>query len=103
MSTKPSATSEYITPASSPPISTSKKNCMLVRDSQIRVDYAAVVAHLVGRAVGDLAAVVQDDHPIRQVHDNAHVVLDQHDGGAHLVVDVEDRKSTRLNSSHANN
>src|SRR5256885_17152154 len=89
MSTNPTATSEYITPASSPPISTSKKNCMLVRDSQIRVDHALVVAHLLGRAVGDLAAIVQDDHPIRQVHDYAHVVLDQHDGGAHLVVDVQ--------------
>src|SRR5207249_11552517 len=29
MSTKPSATSEYITPESKPPIRTSKKNCTL--------------------------------------------------------------------------
>src|SRR5262245_6338620 len=90
ISTKPSATSEYITPASSPPMRTSKKNCMLVSDAEIRVDDAPVGAHLVRRAVGDLASVVEHHHPVGKVHDHAHVVLDQHDGRAHLVVDIED-------------
>jgi hypothetical protein len=47
------------------------------------------VAHFLRRAVGDLAAVVEHHHPVADVHHHAHVVLDQHDGGAELVVDVE--------------
>src|SRR5262245_37092425 len=90
ISTKPSATSEYITPASSPPISTSKKNCMLVRDAEVRVDHALVAAHLIGRAVCDLAAIIEHHHAVRQIHHHAHVVLDQHHRRAHLVIDVED-------------
>ena len=45
---------------------------------------------LVRRAVGDLYAVVEHHDAVGDVHDHAHVVLDQHDGGAELVVDVED-------------
>ncbi len=56
--------------------------------------YASITAwlraHLVRRAVADLAAVVEHDHPVGDVHHDAHVVLDQHDRRAELVVDVED-------------
>src|SRR5215472_16187624 len=90
ISTKPSATSEYITPASSPPMSTSKKNCMLVRDAEVGVDHAVVAAHLLGRAVCDLAAVIEHHHAVRQIHHHAHVVLDQHHRRADLIIDVED-------------
>src|SRR3712207_6973039 len=55
------------------------------------LDHPRVAAHLGGRALGDLLAVVQHGDALRDLHDQAHVVLDQ-----------EDRKSTRLNSSHAN-
>src|SRR5215472_18022751 len=89
ISTKPSATSEYITPASSPPMSTSKKNCMLVRDAEVGVDHAVVAAHLLGRAVCDLAAVIEHHHAVRQIHHHAHVVLDQHHRRADLIIDVE--------------
>ena len=43
-----------------------------------------------GRAVGDLLAVVEHHDPVRKVHDHAHVVLDQRDRGAALPVHVED-------------
>ena len=37
-----------------------------------------------------LLAVVEHHDAVGDVHHHAHVVLDQHDGGAELVVDVED-------------
>ena len=41
-------------------------------------------------AVGDLAAVVEHHDPVGDVHHHPHVVLDQRDRRAELVVDVED-------------
>ena len=58
--------------------------------AEVGADHVRVGAHLVGRAVADLLAVVEHDHAVGDVHHHAHVVLDQHDGGAELVVDVED-------------
>src|SRR5262245_28175494 len=87
MSTKPRATSAYITPASNPPASTSMKK--LMSDSQVGVDDFLVALDLGGHPVGDLAAVVEHHHAIRDVHHHAHVVLDQHERGAEVVVNVE--------------
>ena len=47
-------------------------------------------ADLVRRAVGDFAAVIEHDDAIGDVHHDAHIVLDQCDRRAELVVDVED-------------
>src|SRR5882672_1825365 len=106
ISTKPSATSEYMSPAATPPMSTSAKNAglpaisangatrprstSLMRHSEIGVEHRLVLAHLLGRAVGDLAAVVQHDHAVGDVHDHAHVVLDERHRRAELAVHVED-------------
>src|SRR5258705_10728258 len=107
MSTKPSATREYMSPAARPPISTSTRklgapamslmgatSTAYARSSmghtQVGVDHALVGPDLVGSAVGDLAAVVERDHAVRDVHHHAHVVLDERDGGVELVVDAED-------------
>jgi hypothetical protein len=60
-----------------------------VGDPQIGLDHRRVVPHLVGRAVGQKLAVVEHHDPVRDVHDHAHVVLDQRDRGAELLVDVE--------------
>src|SRR2546425_12801775 len=100
MSTKPSATRAYITPASSPPASTSMKKISSienlifedpsVRHPEVGVDDLLVAAHFIRRAVGELAAVVEHHHAVRDIHHHAHVMLDQHDGGAIVVVDVED-------------
>ena len=118
ISTKPSATSEYMTPLNSPPISTSTQELRVVRHvgergdedrreqapsvatvalglasialAEIGGDDVGVGADLVGRAVGDLAAVVEHDDAVGDVHHHAHVVLDQRDRRAELVVDVED-------------
>src|SRR3954449_351915 len=96
MSTKPSATSAYIVPESRPPTKTSRKNqksgiaCPLVWDAEIGVDDVLVRPHLVRRAVADLLAVIEHDDAVGDVHHHAHVVLDQHDGRAVVVVDVED-------------
>src|SRR5689334_19366094 len=82
-----------MTPESNPPISTSKKNWTMpwasVRDAEIRVDHGLVGADLVRPPVADLAPVVEHDDAIRDVHDDTHVVLDQHDRGAVLLVHVE--------------
>ncbi len=59
-------------------------------DPQIGVDDVLVGAHLVGGAFGDLAAVIEHDDPVRDIHDDAHVVFDEDDGGAEFIVDVED-------------
>src|SRR5262245_57868418 len=94
ISTKPSATSEYSMPVIRPPIRVSRKKpmCACVRSvhrAEVGADHLGVVAHVVGRAVADLLAVVEHDHTVGDVHHHAHVVLDQHDRGAELVVDVE--------------
>src|SRR6266849_11137882 len=98
MRTKPRATREYMSPAAMPPKSTSARKVRLpamsakgatstprsssiTGDPEIGVDDGAVGAHGIGRALGDLAAVVQDRHAIGDVHHHAHVVLDERDGG----------------------
>ena len=48
-----------------------------------------LLPHFVRRAFGDLGAVIQYRDPIRNIHHHTHVVFDQGDGGAELVVDVE--------------
>src|SRR5690242_20796306 len=62
----------------------------LMRHAQISVDHALVGAYGVGHAVGDLAAVVEDDDAVGDIHHHAHIVLDERDRRAELVVDVED-------------
>src|SRR5574343_1095916 len=93
ISTKPSAISEYSMPAIRPPKRVSRKNPMSVSSvagAEVRADHVLVGPHLVGGAVADLLAVVQHHHAVGDVHHHAHVVLDQDDGGAEFLVDVED-------------
>src|SRR5271169_476183 len=108
ISTKPSATSEYMTPLNSPPMTTSSTNSGLshilangVRKTAARRSILSSLAEiggddfgaradLVRRAVGDLAAVIEHDDAVGDVHHDPHVVLDQCDRRAELVVDVED-------------
>ena len=47
-----------------------------MRHAEIGVDHRLVALDLVGRAVGDLDAVVEDHHAVGQIHHHAHVVLD---------------------------
>src|SRR5260221_2223216 len=88
------ATSEYITPASSPPTSVSMKKLIPGRPSMNRAeiggDHRGILPHRVGRSVGDLAAVVQDDDMACQPHDDPDVLLDQHDRRPELAADVGD-------------
>src|SRR5437867_947388 len=121
ISTKPRATREYMSPAATPPISTSTRKRgdpamslngptkiayrssmlraypasrrggrSLMAYPQVGIDDGLVGPHLVRGAVGDLAAVVQRHHAAGDVHHHAHVVLDERDGRAEFVVDVED-------------
>src|SRR5215831_15295846 len=107
ISTKPRATSEYMRPAAMPPMNTSTRKVTLLAmsakgatstawsssimgDSEVGVHDRLILAHDLRRAVGDLPAVVEHDHAVGDVHDHAHVVLDEGDGGAELVVHVED-------------
>src|SRR5687768_9358339 len=81
ISTKPSATSEYSMPVIRPPITVSRKNPIVLPSSsvggaEVGLDDLGIAAHLVGRAVADLLAVVEHDHAVRDVHHDTHVVLD---------------------------
>src|SRR5438309_10374790 len=60
------------------------------RLAEVRLDHARVRAHLLGRALGDPGAHVEDGDTVGDVHDDTHVVLDEDDGRAPLLVDVED-------------
>ncbi len=60
------------------------------RHAEIGGDDFGARADLVRRAVGDLAAVIEHDDAVGDVHHDAHIVLDQCDRRAELVVDVED-------------
>src|SRR5262245_23818411 len=95
-----------MSPAAMPPSSTSTKNVgddamsrngvtspsrtSVMTEPQVGVEHGGILAHLVGPVVGDLASVVEDDDAVRDIHHDAHVVLDERDGGAELGVDVED-------------
>src|ERR1700681_844433 len=95
-STKPSATSEYSTPDINPPISTSRNwpnaitQCSSVRDAEVGVDDGLVFLDLVRRAVGDVQARIAPRYAIGEIHDHSHVVLDQRDGRAVMIVYVDD-------------
>src|SRR5690242_21560182 len=58
--------------------------------SQVRLDHHRIAPNLVRWAVGNLAAVVQHHDTVGYVHHYAHIMLDQRDGGAEVVVHVED-------------
>src|SRR5437870_12126973 len=104
--TKPRATSEYMSPAAMPPRSTSTKNAgavtmsrngvtrpsrtSLMTQPEVGVEHGLVLTHLVGPAICDLPPIIQHGDAIGDVHDHAHVVLDQRDGGPELAVGVED-------------
>src|SRR5574343_648976 len=95
ISTKPRATSEYSMPAIRPPISVSRKNAICLSPAsmagaQVGSDHVFIVAHFFRLPIADLLAVVEHHDTVGDVHHHAHVVLDQHDGGAELFVHVED-------------
>ena len=61
-----------------------------VRRAEISLDHRGVTPYRLRRAVGDLAAVVEHNDAVRDVHHHAHIVLDQRDRGATFVVHVQD-------------
>ena len=62
---------------------------LFVGDAEIGGDHLGVVAHRVGRAVGDLDAVVEHDDVVGNLHHHRHVVLDQQDRDVVFVADGE--------------
>ncbi len=58
--------------------------------AEVRADDVGILAHLEWSALGDLLAEVEHVDALGDVHDHAHVVLDQHDGDVPLLVNVED-------------
>ncbi len=59
-------------------------------NTEISLDHVAIGANDVGRPVGYLLPVIQDDDAVGDIHHHPHVVLDQHDGGLELAIHVED-------------
>src|SRR3972149_11254518 len=60
-----------------------------LRLAEIGLDHAWVGLDLVGRALRDLLPHVEHRHAVGDVHDDPHVVLDEDDGRAPFLVDVE--------------
>src|SRR4029079_15064094 len=60
-----------------------------MRDAEIGVDHRLIAFDLFGRAVGNLDAVVEHHDAVGEVHHHAHVMFDQCDRGAVIVVHVE--------------
>src|SRR5580658_5592585 len=93
MSTKPSATIVYITPESSPPMSTSRKNAisqsLFCKGPEVRLDDRRIRADARGRSIRDLLSVVEDDDVIGQIHHDAEVVLDEDERRAESLSGVD--------------
>src|ERR1019366_10757265 len=64
---------------------------ILMCHAKIGFDDRLVAADLIRCPVGDLAAVVEHHDTVGDVHYHAHVMLDQCDGSAELVVHVQDK------------
>src|SRR5262245_13982455 len=58
--------------------------------AQVRFHHDRILLDLGGRTLGDLLAEVEHGHPVGDVHDHAHVVLDHHHREALHLLDVED-------------
>src|SRR5712691_11130614 len=71
------------------PLATEASHADPVRLAQIGADHVLVALDLFRDRVGDLAAVIEHDHAVGQIHHHAHIVLDQRDRGAVMVVHVE--------------
>src|SRR6202048_2218561 len=61
-----------------------------MRDAEIGVDDGLVLLDLIWRAVSDLHSMIEHHHAMREIHHHSHVVLDQRDGRAVMVVYVDD-------------
>src|SRR5512146_1669540 len=48
-----------------------------IHSAEIGFDHRRVVLHLFGQAMCDARAELHDDEPIREIHHEVHVVLDQ--------------------------
>src|SRR5215471_4605256 len=97
MSTKPSATMAYITPAIKPPTTTSAKKigddtmsangatstvrllssamsrfhqylCVRIRHTQVRIDHGLIGPHYIRRTIGNLATIVEHHEAVRDIH-----------------------------------
>src|SRR6267142_2821581 len=65
-------------PTSSP--STARPPGTGATGTEVGLDHARIALDLAGRTLRDLLAVVQHGHPVGDLHDHPHVVLDQDDG-----------------------
>ncbi|MCP6768734.1 hypothetical protein NL529_28225, partial [Klebsiella pneumoniae] len=62
--------------------------------SRSRIAETSVPSGLVGlyfirRAVGDLLTIIEHDDPVREIHHDAHVMLDQRNRGAVVAIHVD--------------
>src|SRR3990172_4518471 len=70
---------------------------------EIRLDHSGILLHVGRRALGDLYAVVQDRHPIRDPHHHLHPVLDEQYGEVHFPPQPSDElcQGLRLSGVHS--
>lgn len=53
--------------------------------AQIRLNHLRIITHSLGQPLGNLLPIVHDNDPIRQLHDQRKLVLDQQNGEAALL------------------
>src|SRR5213079_996390 len=75
----PTPLSARILPYETSSPSTRSMPTLALARPEIRLDDPRVPLDLPRRPLGDLLAVVEHRHPVRHLHDHAHVVLDQDD------------------------
>src|SRR5215211_3876998 len=68
---------------------------MLARPGRAEVGFyhLRVLAHLGGRSLGDLLAVVEYRHPIGDAHDHPHLMLDEQHGNSAVFPEASDQVS----------
>src|SRR4029450_2888581 len=70
------------------PCSASSLACGIL--AEVGVNHHGVSADVIRRAFSDLLAMVQHHYGVRDVHHDPHIVLDKHNRGAPLIVDIQD-------------
>ena len=68
---------------------------LFVVDAEIGGDDLRICAYGFGIPIGNLAAIFQHDDVVGNLHDHRHVVLDQQDRGAGVVLDVHQKRVER--------
>ena len=60
---------------------------------QVGVDHVLICSYLVGGAVANFLAIIHHNHTIAQIHHDAHVVFNQRNRGAELIINLKNNQA----------